>query len=80
MTPKEKAAELIAKFKKCTSYKYQEYAGANYSVFEHDTETIKECALIAVNEILDLGYSDKEKSSCNLYQFYSSVKIEITSM
>ena len=52
MTPKEKADELIEKFKKATSYKYQEYAGANYSLFEHDIEELIKCAIIAVDEII----------------------------
>lgn len=52
MTPKEKANELIEKFKKATTYKYQEYAGANYSTFEHDIEELKNCAIIAVDEII----------------------------
>jgi len=52
MIPSEKAIELLAKFKKTTSYKYQEYAGANYSIFEHDTDTIKECCLLTVEEVL----------------------------
>ena len=53
MTPKEKADELIEKFKKATTYKYQEYAGANYSIFEHDIEELQKCAIIAVDEIID---------------------------
>lgn len=53
MTPKEKANELIEKFKKATTYKYQEYAGANYSTFEHDIEELKNCAIIAVDEIIE---------------------------
>ena len=52
MTPSEKAIELLAKFKKKTTYQYQEYAGANYSTFEHDTDTIKECCLLTVEEVL----------------------------
>ena len=52
MTPKEKAKELFEKFKKATTFQYQEYGGAHYSTFEHDESTIKECAHIAVDEIL----------------------------
>jgi hypothetical protein len=52
-TPKEKATELIGKFKTATSYKYQEYAGANPTLFEHDIEELKNCALISVNEIIN---------------------------
>lgn len=51
MNEKEKAKELIEKFKTETSYQYQEYAGANYSTFELDIEVLKQCALIAVDEI-----------------------------
>ena len=50
MTSKEKAKELIEKFKEKTSYQYQEYAGAHYSTFEQDIDTIKQCALICVDE------------------------------
>ena len=52
MTAKQKADELIKKVKKATTYKYQEYAGANYSTFEHDIEELKNVALIMVDEII----------------------------
>lgn len=52
MTANEKAKEIFAKFKKATTFKYQDYAGANYSTFEHDDEILKECCLISVNEII----------------------------
>jgi len=57
MTPKEKAKELIDKLNEATTYKYQEYAGARYSKFEHDIEELKKCALIAVDEILSEYWS-----------------------
>jgi hypothetical protein len=53
MEAKEKAKELISKFKKITTYKYQEYAGARYSIFEHDIDTIKECCLGVITEIIN---------------------------
>ena len=52
MTPKEKANDLIEKLKQETTYEYQEYAGAHYSTFEQDIETLKKCALIFIEEIL----------------------------
>ena len=52
MIAKQKADELIEKVKKATTYKYQEYSGANYSTFEHDIEELKSVALIMVDEIL----------------------------
>lgn len=76
MTPKEKADELIKKFK--------EYADEDYMDTKHPFElnetrnlNAKKCAIIAVNEILDLGYVPKEKSSFQVYEFYSNVKIEL---
>jgi hypothetical protein len=39
--------DLLAKLKIATSYKYQEYAGDNYSTLEHDADTLKECVQIA---------------------------------
>jgi hypothetical protein len=59
MEAKDKAKELIDKFKKETSYEYQEYAGAHYSIFEHDIGTIKQCALLCVEEILQDGMLEK---------------------
>lgn len=53
MTPIEKANELLRKLKLATTFKYQEYAGANYSTFEHDDEQLINCAIICVDEIID---------------------------
>ena len=52
MTEKEKAIELVEEFRKDTTFEYQEYAGAHYSTFELDDDVKKQCALIAVDEIL----------------------------
>lgn len=63
MTPKEKAKELIEK--------YQFVEIANYtSIFE-----VKECALIAVNEIID-NYEEKYKY-CLTKIYWEEVKYEI---
>jgi hypothetical protein len=42
-----------------------------------NTNEAKKCALIVVNEILDLGFLAKEPSSKRIYDFYSKVKIAI---
>lgn len=47
------AKELIEKVRKATTYQYQEYAGANYSTFEHDIATLKSVALITVQTLID---------------------------
>lgn len=72
MTPQEKAKELIDKAKKASSYQYQEYAGAHYSWFEHDTDTLKLIALITVEEILKLYWTD-----VNALVFWQNVKAEL---
>ena len=83
MTPKEKATELVDKFKQATSYKYQEYAGANYSVFEHDIDTLKQCALIAVDEILIAIRNDQsdDPEGQEMYEnYWNEVKTEINAL
>ena len=62
MTPKEKAKELFDK--------YAMYLRANLMHNEDANEDAKQCALIAVNEILDV---------CKTYlsPYYSEVKKEI---
>lgn len=66
MTPKQKAKQLFDK--------YQD-SGSKYYV-----EQTKKYALIAVQEILDLGVVTNEPSSKNIYTFYSEVKLEIKKM
>ena len=78
MTPKEKANELIEKFKKATTYKYQEYAGANYSTFEHDIEELKNCAIIAVDEMInEFKKSDSLYATRFLADYWQAVKNEL---
>ena len=62
MTPKEKAIELFDK--------YAMYLRANLMYNEEANEDAKQCALIAVNEILDV---------CKTYlsSYYLEVKKEI---
>jgi hypothetical protein len=75
MTPKEKAEELILKFKQLP----QEGTLAWYLSFELS----KQCALIAVNEILSSGvdvdyYFDKSVGYMISYvEYYQEVKQEL---
>jgi len=73
MTPQEKAKELIEKAKKASSYQYQEYAGAHYTWFEHDTDTLKLIALITVEEVIN-GYLEEDGYD---RQFWDCVKAEL---
>lgn len=64
MSPQEKAKELVERF----------------SIFTEQSDCKHEaiqCALIAVSEILELGYVPNEKSSFSVYQFYLKVRIEL---
>jgi len=81
MTPKEKAIELVEKFKSTTSYKYQEYAGANYSVFEHDFETLKECAIFEVDEIIkNLHWLEDSINFDYAINYWQEVKQELDNL
>jgi hypothetical protein len=62
MTPKEKAEELI-KF----------YAKLIWDEKEFKMELYKQCALIAVNEVLKAAFYAKDE----VYNFYIEVKIEL---
>jgi hypothetical protein len=74
MTPQEKAKELIEKANQATSYKYQEYAGAHYTTFEHDLSILKDIALIAVEEIWNALESARVFEE---YDYWNEVKQEI---
>ena len=81
MTPKEKAIELIDKFNNHT-VKELVYL-KNGKVIEGKTEA-KQCALIAVDEILEaLGYkslSDSPYTTLEARQYYLQVKQEIENL
>jgi hypothetical protein len=68
MTPKEKAKELVNKYQ--SGYKL---GGFNFQ-FQNDDEDAKQCALIAVDEILDINSVDKDYELSNYWQ---EVKQEI---
>ena len=76
MSPQEKAQELLDKMTKQT-YEYQEYAGANYTTYEIGYQGGKKCALIAVNEILNVI-----EDNCLEYDdnYWQEVKQEIENL
>jgi hypothetical protein len=65
MTPKEKAIELVNKF----------YPRATLFSLDrkNQNDNAKQCALIAVNEILNVGFVDTN----DLYEYWNEVKKEI---
>ena len=72
MTPKEKAEELVNKFIKPT-IKWNPVNGVGYY---NDLNAAKECALVAVNEIMDA----LEKNGNWNYDYWQEVKEEICSI
>jgi len=80
MTPKEKAIELITKFRLFQSISYDEDGGMvnNYNISKHNA---KQSAIICVDEILSLNVDSYEGES-NPHHYYSrsywhEVKTEI---
>jgi hypothetical protein len=84
MTPKEKAIELVNKFKSNvykkafadTDFMYDRYYGL-------DDEMAKQCALIAVDEILEEykeDYKDIHKDIFTIYSWWKQVKTEIENL
>ncbi len=73
MTPKEKAEELLDIYLNITKRKLDEKG--NY----YDMDLAKQCALIAVDEILDLnlGLSNCDEGNWAIDKFYLEVKQEI---
>ena len=71
MTPKEKAKELVDKFARIDGYE----DSIDLSKCEYE----KQCALIAVDEILDLnlGLSNCDENNWDIDKFYNEVKQEI---
>lgn len=69
MSPKEKAIELVEQM---VSKFFNLRNGYNPGEVYYSA---RQCAVIAVDEILSLGYSSK--SDFKVYDFYSKVKQEI---
>jgi hypothetical protein len=76
MNPKEKAEELVEEMSKQT-YSFQKYAGANYSVEEIGWEAGKQCALIAVDEVIKSNYKVLSGVKPSFYDYWVEVKQEI---
>jgi hypothetical protein len=75
MTPKEKAEELIIKYKQIIKAEWDtECGGYDLHGFELDA---KLCALIAVDEILDAIVIINEYDFEPLNEYWQEVKIEI---
>jgi hypothetical protein len=66
MTAKEKAEKLVNSFIGLNSKKMSDYSRIEYP-------TAKECALIAVDEILKVAFYSTDK----IYNYYIEVKQEI---
>jgi len=81
MTPKEKAKELVDKFYQTTPYEAfidEPYGiGVKYKAWEQ----AKECALIAVNEMLDNdGWSSSQYGWDVFKKYFIEVKKEIENL
>ena len=72
MTAKEKSQELFDKMS-IQTYSYQPYAGSHYHIEEIGDEAGKKCALIAVDEILDVIEDPTGKE----IKYWKEVKKEI---
>jgi hypothetical protein len=72
MTPKEKAKELFNKFDFIYSYD-----GLDIMDEEFTKEDRKQCALIAVDEILEMDLPILEEEADKFYEYWQEVKHEI---
>lgn len=74
MTPKEKADELVNKFKKLNNI--------SFSILKKEVleNVAKQCALIAVDEILSEFMFDDSDYSNRRYKYYQEVKKELEEM
>lgn len=72
MTPKEKAEQI---FKKYLIY-FPEFYHDEMS-YDFNEDRAKECALIAVNEILEMDLPILEEDADTFYDYWEEVKQEI---
>jgi hypothetical protein len=74
MTPKEKAKQLVEKYLRT----YPIYDNPSV-VISYTYNEAKQCALLAVDEILDLnlGFSNCDENNWAIEKFYIEVKQEI---
>ncbi len=89
-SPKEKAQELLDTMTKQT-YKYKEYAYGDYITCEIGYEGGKKCALVAVDEIIEvfkkvhlslnmLDFIKGDVTDTETYKYWQEVKQEIESL
>jgi hypothetical protein len=85
MTPKEKAKELVDKYKSIEieiADKYHGYGGGD-SYLQMDSQDAKQCALIAVDEMINSYTSENENGYINSEQiltYWKKVKKEIENL
>ena len=78
MTPKEHAQELIEKFREYSHTDFN-YTRGGYQV-DTQIKNAKQCALIAVNEFLDMSRVMGCKNCCPNAEYWQDVKTEIESL
>lgn len=69
---KKEADSVVEKYKKLTTYKYQEYAGANPSTFEHDKDTLYTLAIQDRQSVLELAEIALEDANWTVVDFWSN--------
>jgi hypothetical protein len=79
MTPKEKAKELVDKFEPYVIRYTQDDVVGYLSEETPILEYQKQCALIAVDEIID-SFTIKNYSDVNNYEYWNEVKTEIENL
>jgi DNA-binding Lrp family transcriptional regulator len=77
MTPQEKAKDLFNKFYLVNSESLELETGEYDLVLSLDVRDAKQCALIAVDEILSINSVDKDEDLSN---YWESVKQEIENL
>jgi hypothetical protein len=79
--PREKAIELIKNFYKCMPFKDNKLTYCNenpYIIIEMEELTAKQCALIAVDELIEDNKSNEEVVNGGLNKsFWEQVKQEL---
>jgi len=78
MTPKEKAKELVDKFKKVELYHYMEPTNFDYEIKDISSAsfTAKQCSLISVDEIINSRPVITD-SQLDYHKYWLEVKQEI---
>jgi len=74
MTAQEKAKELVKKFK---NFEYPSTIGSEFNeIHKNPFRVAKQCALIAVDEIMD-SYKSTNSHNGSVYKYWQQVKEEI---